>query len=305
MGSPKRRAFRARLLHAAIVAVSASARRLPLPAARRIGTFLGQLGWLLLRRDRRRTLEHMTIAFPDWTSARRRDAARRMFHHLGMSLMEILWLPRLDAATRDRTTRFEGLEHALAIVRDGRSMVGYTGHCGNWEWLACSVASLGIAVTVLQRERDEENLNQFITGIHARFGIATIDRGSSSAAREMLRALKRPGILAFLIDQNIRAESAKVPFFGKPALTPLGPARLAIRAGVPLVGMFIERCADGSQRIIVDDPIETSRDDDPIAVTARMTARIEAQIRRVPEQWVWMHERWRERPQWDVGNEQR
>jgi KDO2-lipid IV(A) lauroyltransferase len=277
------------------------ARPLPLGAARAIGVVLGHFAWHVAFAERRRTFNHLAIAFPDWTKAQRGTVARRMFQHLGMSLMEVLWLPRLDAATRDRTTDVEGLERALTLVRAGRGMVAYTGHCGNWEWLACCVASYGISLTVLQRERDEAEVSQFITDTRARFGIATIDRGSTAAAREMLRALKNAGALAFLNDQNIRAESAKVPFFGRPALTPIGPARLAIRAGVPLVGIFIERGSDGRQHIVFDEPIETSRDDDPIAVTARMTARIEAQIRRAPEQWVWMHERWRERPEWDVG----
>lgn len=284
-----------------LVVLSALACRLPLGAVRAFGVILGHFGWHVLRRDRRRALEHLALAFPDWSPRRRRTTARRMFHHLGMSLAEILWLPRLDPATRDRTTDVEGLEQTLAMVRGGRGMVAYTGHCGNWEWLACCVASYGVPLTVLQRERDEAEVNQFITDVRARFGIATIDRGSTAAAREMLRALKHAGALAFLVDQNIRAESAKVPFFGRPALTPIGPARLAIRAGVPVVGIFIERRANGTQYIVFDEPIETTRDDDPIALTARMTARIEAQIRRAPEQWVWMHERWRERPQWDVS----
>ncbi len=164
------------------------------------------------------------------------------------------------------------------------------------------MASYGIPLTVLQRERNEEEVGEFVTETRARFGIVTIDRGSTAAAREMLRAVKNPGGLAFLIDQNIRAESAKVPFFGRPALTPIGPAKLAIRAAVPVVGIFIERRDDGTQHITFDAPIETSRGDDPIALTARMTARIEAQIRRAPEQWVWMHERWKERPRWDVSS---
>jgi KDO2-lipid IV(A) lauroyltransferase len=284
------------------VAISAVARRLPLTGARRAGVALGHIGWHVLRRDRRRTLDHLALAFPDWTKRQRLTTARRMFHHLGMSLMEILWLPRLDAATRDRTTTIDGLEKVLALVHAGRGMVGYTGHCGNWEWLACSVASYGVPVTVLQRERSDADVSQFTTEVRSRFGIATIDRGSTSAAKEMLRALKHARMLAFLNDQNIRAESAKVPFFGRPAPTPIGPARLAIRAGVPVVGLFIERLPDGTQYIVCDDPIETSRDDDPIALTARMTARIEAQIRRAPEQWVWMHDRWKERPKWDIGS---
>lgn len=288
------------MLHGTLVLLSALARRLSLPAARAIGTTLGGLAWLVARRDRRRALEHLSIAFPGWSARERHDIVRRMFRHLGTSLLEILWLPRVDVATRDRTTTVEGLEPALALVRARRGFVAYTGHCGNWEWLACCVASYGIPLTVLQRERNEEDVNDFITETRARFGITTIDRGSTAAAREMLRAVKSAGGLAFLIDQNIRAEGAKVPFFGRPALTPIGPAKLAIRAGVPVVGIFIERRSDGTQHIVFDAPIETSRGDDPIALTARLTARIEAQIRRAPEQWVWMHERWKERPRWEV-----
>ena len=108
-------------------------------------------------------------------------------------------------------------------------------------------------------------------------------------------------MLGFLIDQSIRAESVKVPFFGKPALTPIGPATLAIRMGAVAVAAFIERRPDGSHLVRVLEPIETTRDDDPIALTARMTHEIENQIRRVPEQWVWMHDRWRDRPKWDVA----
>jgi Kdo2-lipid IVA lauroyltransferase/acyltransferase len=300
VASPAHRAFRAGLLYRAVVAVSAVARHLPLGLARAIGIALASVGWLVLRRDRRRALEQLALAFPDWTPRARLTIARRMFHHLGRTLMEVLWLPNLDSATRDRTTAVEGLERARTLVREGRGMVAYTGHCGNWEWLACCVASYGLPLTVLQRERNESEVNDFITDLRARFGIMTIDRGSTAAAREMLRSLKRPGFLAFLIDQNIRAESAKVPFFGRPTLTPIGPARLAIRAEAPVVGIFIERRDDGTFLICFDAPIETTRDDDPIALTARMTARIEAQIRRNPEQWVWMHERWRERPQWEV-----
>ncbi len=195
------------------MAVSAVARRLPLSGARGIGVVLGHMGWHVLARDRRRALDHLAIAFPDWTKVQRLTTARRMFHHLGMSLMEILWLPRLDAATRDRTTTIEGLEKLLALVHAGRGMVAYTGHCGNWEWLACCVASYGVSMTVLQRERSDADVSQFTTEVRARFGIATIDRGSTSAGKEMLRSLKHARMLAFLNDQNIRAESAKVPFF--------------------------------------------------------------------------------------------
>ena len=297
MAGPKLRAFRDRLLLRALRVVSAVGRRIPLRFGRAIGRALGSLAWFVARRDRRKANDNMKIAFPEWTDAQRSRTARAMFRHLGTSLFEIVWLPNLKAGD----TKFEGIERIASLIRNGRSVVVFTGHCGNWEWLAYSVAHAGFPVTVLQRERSEAGLGDFITDIRKQAGIVTIDRGSTAAGRELIRAMRKPGFVAFLIDQSIRAESAKVPFFGRPALTPIGPATLAIRTEAFAVAVFIERRADGSQLVRFLDPVETKRDDDPIALTARMTAEIENQIRRVPEQWVWMHDRWKDRPKWDVA----
>jgi len=268
--------------------------------ARTIGGSLGFLGWHLLRRERRKALANIAIAFPEWDAARRAMTIRGMFRHLGLCLSEILWLPNVDLAERDRTTSFEGEQPVLEALRAGRGMIMITAHCGNWEWMAYAFALFGHAVSVLQRERDEAELNQLITGIRARAGIRTIDRGSASAAKQMIQTLRSGGALAFLIDQSVRVESASVPFFGREALTPIGPARLAIRTETPIVLSFIERM-NGHQFIRFQPVIETARNDDPVALTARLTASIEEQIRRVPEQWVWMHDRWRQRPQWDIA----
>ncbi|HEX9160393.1 MAG TPA: lysophospholipid acyltransferase family protein [Thermoanaerobaculia bacterium] len=280
--------------------VSFLGRRLPLRTGQRIGRALGSLAWFVARRDRRKAIANMTIAFPDWADSQRLRVAGDMFRHLGTSLFEIVWLPNLDEKRRAATTAFEGLDRVLEYVRSGRSVVAFTGHCGNWEWLAYTIGMVA-PVTVLQRERTESGLNQFITDLRAHAGIETIDRGSTAAGRELIRAMRRPGFVAFLIDQSIRAESAKVPFFGEPALTPIGPATLAIRTGAVAVAVFIERRADGTHRVHFEEPVETKRDDDPIALTTKMTRAIEEQIRRVPEQWVWMHDRWRDRPKWDVA----
>jgi KDO2-lipid IV(A) lauroyltransferase len=261
---------------------------------------LGHLSWHLLRRERRRALENIAIAFPEWSERRRSATIRGMFHHLGQSLMEMVWLPNLDRPALERTTHFEGLDPVLELVRAGRGIVAFSAHCGNWEWLANAVATAGIPLTVLQRERDEPELNRFITQNRAYAGIRTIDRGSTAAAREMILALRRGGFLGFLIDQNIRAESVKVPFFGKPALTPIGPAKLAIRMETVVLAIFIER-RSGKQYVRLTEPIEARRGNDPVALTALITQDIEDQIRRAPEQWPWFHKRWRERPEWDVS----
>lgn len=279
---------------------AAIGQRLPLRVNRAIGRFLGALAFAILRRDRRKAMANVAIAFPDWTSIQRRQTIRAMFAHLGMTLAEVMWLRNLDAEMLARTTVIEGADATLQLIRDGRGVIAFTGHCGNWEWVARTVALLGMKLSALQRERDEPEMNQFILDLRTNGGIKTIDRGSATSAREMIGALRKGEMLAFLLDQNIRADSVKVRFFGKPALTPIGPAKLAIRAEVPVVCIFIARGDDGKQYVRFTDIIETKRDDDPVALTARITAEIEEQIRRVPAQWVWMHDRWRERPKWDV-----
>ena len=279
---------------------SAIGRRLSLRAARRTGNAIGSLAWFVAPRDRRRALDHLAIAFPEKSETERRRIAKAMFRHLGITLFELLWLPNLDVAAIAKTTVVEGLDRVKDLVAAGRTVVAFTGHLGNWEWLGAAIALGGLPVTALQRERDDPAANELITRLRSRAGIRTIDRGSSASSREMIGAFRSPGVVAFLIDQAIRTESAPVPFFGRPALTAIGPARLAIRTEAAVVCVFIERRADGMHHVRFGEPIETRRGDDPVALVAKVTAEIEQQIRRVPEQWVWMHERWKYRERWDV-----
>ncbi len=303
MASPRLRAFRERLLYRLLVVISAIGRRIPLRAGHVLGRALGRLAWHVVRRERRKALAHIAIAFPDWSEERRRDTIRAMFRHLGMSVFELAWLPNLDPRTRELTTDVEGIDRVLELLDSGRGVICMTAHCGNWEWHAYVMGSYGRPVYVLQRERDVPEMNAYITDLRAKSGVRTIDRGSATSARDMIQAIRRGGMIAFVIDQNIRTESVQVPFFGRPALTPIGPARFAVRTEAAVVPAVIERLPDGRHHAKFLEPIFCKRDDDPVELTARLTAIVEEQIRRVPEQWVWMHDRWRERPQWDVGQD--
>jgi KDO2-lipid IV(A) lauroyltransferase len=300
MSTSRFRTFRANALYRGLIAVSAIGRRIPLGVARAIGRGLGSLAWHVARRERDRALRHLAIAFPERDDAERKRIARAMFRHLGMSLLEIAWLPNVNAANREETTVVEGMDRLLEIIDSGRGIVIFTAHCGNWEWLSYITGTFGRPVAVLQRERDDPQMNRYITEVRARAGVKTIDRGTPSSARDMIGAVRRGGILAFVLDQNIRTESVKVPFFGKPALTPIGPVQFAIRTEAVVAPAFIERRADGKQYATFGEPIHCKRGDDPVALAARITTLIEEQIRRVPEQWVWMHDRWRERPKHEV-----
>jgi KDO2-lipid IV(A) lauroyltransferase len=301
VAGPRLRAFRARAIYRALVVVSAIGRRLPLRVGRFFGRGLGRLAYHVARRERQRALRNIAIAFPEWPEERRVETIRAMFRHFGMSLFEIAWLPNLDVRLRDELTVVEGMEPLLELMDAGRGVIAFTAHCGNWEWMSYVIGLFGRPTTVLQRERDAPEMNRYITELRARSGVRSIDRGSAGAGRELIQALRRGGMLAFLIDQNLRTDSVQVPFFGRNALTPIGPAKLAVRTEAIVVDILVERLPDGRHRLKVGEPFAVSRTDDPAALTERMTRVIEAQVRRVPEQWVWVHDRWRERPRWDVG----
>ncbi|MBW3670401.1 MAG: lysophospholipid acyltransferase family protein [Acidobacteria bacterium] len=288
------KSLRNSILVGALRASSRVVRLFPLRFAQTFGTLTGALAWHVVIRDRRKALAAIQIAYPDMERTERGRLARACFRHLGTALMEVAWLPNLDQDKMDRFTRWEGLEHLQAAVDEGRGVVLFTGHCGNWEWMAAAIALAGLRMNVIAREIEESRFNDYIVSSRARFGVNTIGRGSSSSARDIIRTLRSGAILGVLIDQNIRAEIVRVPFFGLPAPTPVGPAKLAVKSEALVIAGFAER-REGRHHIRFQPAIDTREIDDPRQITTIMTEAIEAQVRRVPEQWVWMHKRWRDR----------
>jgi KDO2-lipid IV(A) lauroyltransferase len=268
--------------------------RLEWREAQRLGRALGSLAWRAARRDRRRTLEHLAIAFPELDPAARASLGRASFRHFGVMLAECLWLGERDAAEVERRVRIEGWETVDAARAAGRPILIVTGHCGNWELLAAALNVRGLGMSVVARELVEPGLQQSLLALRSRFGTRTIVRGVPGAARELLQVLRGGGALGLLIDQDTQVEGVFVDFFGRPAWTPVGAAEIALRFDAAVLPTFIERASDGSHRALIAPalPLPT----DPVSATQAMSATIEAQIRRVPEQWVWMHRRWRRRP---------
>ncbi len=291
---------RSRLVRAVVVAgivraLAALLRLVPLAAAQLFGAAIGRLGWHAARRDRRRAIEHLAIAFPERTPDERARLARASFLHLGRTLGEALWFFTRGCPELARHVEVEGLEGVAAARADGRPAVFITAHCGNWELLAAASNCNGLGITVVVRGIDEAPLQLLLSRLRERFGTRTVERGEAGAARELLRTLRAGGALGMLIDQDTKVDGVWVPFFGRPAYTPVGAARIALHQGTVVIPCFIERRPDGSHLVRYLPPLDLP--DDPVAATALMTRTIEEQIRRVPEQWVWMHRRWRRQPE--------
>ena len=299
MPSRTRRSRRSRLARALVVAgivrfLAALLRLLPLRAAQGLGASIGGLGWYVAGRDRRRTLDHLGVAFPERSADERARLGRECFLHLGRTLGESLWFFTRGCEELARHVEVEGLEAAAAARADGRPAVFITGHCGNWELMAAVSNCNGLGITVVARGLDEAPLQRLLGGLRTRFGSRTIERGERGAARQLLRTLRSGGALGMLIDQDTKVDGVWVPFFGRPAYTPVGAARIALHQKTVVIPCFIERRADGSHLARFQPPLDLP--DDEVAATALMTRAIEEQIRRVPEQWVWMHRRWRRQP---------
>lgn len=278
--------------------------RLPLGLSRFFGRVLTRFALRLLKRERGRMSDNIGIAFPELTEIERRGLIKGCADHLGCVLGEIAWLWRAKPDQVERMCEIEGIEHIFDALEEGRGGILATGHLGNWELLNARLGIAGVPITVAVRELDDSRVDQLITDLRTRFGSEVILR-STSAGRQLLRALGKGRGVGLLIDQDIPSiPGVFVPFFNRPAWTPSGAAMLALRARCPIMPGFIHRKPDGTHKIKIYPPLEVPSEgtlaEKVQEMTAEATAVAEWQVRAWPEQWVWMHRRWRTRPEEEV-----
>lgn len=243
-------------------------------------------------------LDNLRQAFPEMSDAWRHRVARRSCQHLGMLFVEICVLLTRPLNEILALLRLEGRDHLdTAMRKHGRALM-FTAHLGNWELLPAVVRLTPYELTIVVRPLDAPWLNRVAEAVRSKAGIELIAK--RAALRPVLEALARGRLVGILLDQNAsRREGVFVPFFGREASTSRAVAVLALRAHAPVVPIFTRREADGTHRVVVYPPIEVTDGGSDRAVTeltARCTQAIEAAVRETPEQWFWMHERWRTRP---------
>jgi Kdo2-lipid IVA lauroyltransferase/acyltransferase len=289
-----KRSVRYALLRLALLAIG----RLPLGLAQRLGDACGTLAYGLARKERAKALLSLGRAFPEKSEEERRSLARACFRHLGRVAFEAAVAPRLSKA------QFDGLVDVPEAVRatvlrahqKGTGVVAVTGHVGHWELLGWTFVRLGIPLHVIARDNVDGRLTSLVDGFRGQGGVRTLLRGAPGAAVGMLRALRRGDALGLLIDQDTRVQSVFVPFFGNAAATPRAAADLTLRTGAATVVVFLQRDKAGRYHFSGEE-LEAKRSGDSEAdvleLTRRYSLAIEAAIRRAPEQWVWMHQRWK------------
>jgi KDO2-lipid IV(A) lauroyltransferase len=281
-----------------LLLIGAILRLLPRSLSLKLGETIGCLiYWIGIRRSV--ALENLAQAFPDWPRRRIRGIAQRCYRHFGALLADFSRLPSLNKKDVAGFVEIEGLELLDKALRRGKGGVVVSGHLGNWELMGSSAAVLGYPVSYVVTGQENERVDELMDCFRRKTGVQIIKR--REAIKGVLKALRENRLVAILSDQDAHEAGVFVPFFGREASTPRGAALFAIRSGAELI--FAESYLQQSRKLkVIFQPVprEDLPDDFNAAadvLTGRFTRMLEDAVRRHPEQWFWMHRRWKSRPQ--------
>jgi KDO2-lipid IV(A) lauroyltransferase len=273
---------------------------LPRPAARFVGASFAAAAYAVRTPLRRSAMFNLRLAFPDWTDAQRRRVIGRMVRQIGWMAGEFSQFPRYKRENIERVMIVDGFENFDAARRRGKGVLFLTGHMSAWELAPFAQALYGHPLHFLVRPIANKRVDALINGYRCRSGNQPIEKNRS--ARAILKVLGDGGTVGVLADHNTDIEeSVFVDFFGVPASTTSGLARIALRTDAAVVPGFLSW--DESRRkyrLRFEPVVELARtgneESDIVENTARFTRVIEDFIRAHPDQWLWVHKRWKTRP---------
>lgn len=288
--------FRHRVQYAALRGVLGALGKLGFRRASDFGARVGRMGHFPLGIRRRVVETQIAAAFPDWDAARIEATARAAYENLGRTTIETAVLSRYNRdrilELFDEPTDWPVLERAMAR---GKGVILVAGHLGNWELAGSYLAARGTNIEAVARQMENPLFDGFLTRTRQRIGMEVIYDGD--AVRRVPRTLRNNGVVAFLIDQGAAGlASTWVPFFGRLAKTPRGPAVFALRLQSPVVFVAPLRKPDGRFTMGLEEvPVhETAdRNADIDTIVADYTATLERWVRRAPGQYFWHHRRWK------------
>lgn len=276
------------------------ARPLPRGFLLAVGRGLGTFVWKVVGFRREIVMDNLRHAFgQEKDEAQLKELAHAFYRNLGMTLMEFLSFPSLKQAEIIDLVQLSGEEKFEEIVAGGKGGLLVSGHFGNWELLGARMAAEGQPVSVIVKEQTNARVDRLQNDIRHRAGMGTIRSGGASI-REMIKALRRKELIALVGDQDAGPEGYFTEFLGRQASVFRGTAYFAWKLKVPIITGYIFRQPDGRHVTEVGDPFAADPEWDEETAVARLTeihtARLEAAIRKAPEQYFWLHRRWKTRP---------
>ena len=273
---------------------------LPRPAARFVGASFAAAAYAVRTPLRRAAIFNLRLAFPDWSDSQRKRVVRRMIQQIGWMAAEFSQFPKYTRNNIEKIVVLDGFENFDAARRRGKGVLFLTGHMSAWELAPFAQALYGHPLHFLVRPIANRRVDALINHYRCLSGNRPIEKNKS--ARSILRILAEGGTVGILSDHNtILEESVFVDFFGVPASTTSGLARIALRTEAAVVPGFLSwDSARRKYRLRFEPAIELARTDDEEhdvrENTARFTKTIEDYVRAFPDQWLWVHKRWKTRP---------
>jgi len=293
--------MRRKLEFAAVRALIALMGLLPRRMARQIGAAIGALAFVFLARLRRVGFRNLEIAFPALDPAARAAILRSEYRSLGWLLAEFCQMRKYTPENTRGFLRYEGLRHYLDARDAGRGVLVLTGHLGAWELSSFYHSLMGHPMSMVIRRLDNDLVDRLVNGVRCLHGNKVVHK--DDFARGLISAMRNGETVGILMDTNMTPpQGLFVDFFGTPACTASGMARVALKTGaVVLPGFLLWDDSTQSYVLRFGDPLELIRSGDNeadiAANTALFTKVLEDHIRRYPGQWLWLHRRWKTRPE--------
>jgi Kdo2-lipid IVA lauroyltransferase/acyltransferase len=253
------------------------------------GARLGMLLFAIDKKHRNRALQNVAMVFPEKSTQEQKKLVKDMFRHFGRVVADFMRSPvRTDEELRSSIT-IVGREHFEKGYGEGKGIFCITCHLGNWERFAHHLRLEGVPFSSVARDTNDDEVTQYVNKIRSKNGMSVLSRGK--AAREILVRLKNGEVIGLLPDQN--ADEAFIPFFGIPAGTVVGPARLHMKTGAPLMPCCCIWNSPGKYTAYISECIYAKEGETAEELMARVNLEIEKLIRIAPEQYLWMHDRWK------------
>jgi KDO2-lipid IV(A) lauroyltransferase len=278
---------------------------LPRALARATGIGLAWVVYLLHVRLRQVGMRNLTMVFPEKSEAERARILRGEFASLGRQLAEVCQFPRYTPENVEQVVVYDGLENYQNAYARGKGVLFLTAHFGGWELSAFTHSLHGHWMHVVVRAMDNVYLDRLIRQYRTMHGNQIVEK--DDFVRGLLAAMRAGEVVGILMDTNMTPpQGIFVDFFGIPACTASGLARIALKTNAAVVPTFTIWDADlGKYRLRFDPAVELVRTDDLEADiktnTQRFTSIIEDYVRKYPEQWLWVHRRWKTRPPGEKG----
>jgi KDO2-lipid IV(A) lauroyltransferase len=267
---------------------------LPRPVSDRLGALCARVLDLAIPRLRRIADRNLTFAWPDKDAAWRRRTVDGVFASIGRLMVSFARLPRITKPTVAEWIRYEGFEHYQQAKARGNGVLFATAHLGNWELSAYAHALLTEPMNVVVRPLDNPLVDAIVERRRGLSGNILLSK--RDFARSIFQALRRNEPVGILVDQNSSVENgAFVSFFGTPACANLTFAKLAARSGAAVIPGFAT-WSEKERRYILRFYPEVEITGDAVEDTRRIQHAIETAIRETPDQWLWIHRRWKTRP---------